>query len=732
MSSHNSKDEYSVEDQFGGIENDFVHGYDLSSVDSGVDVTNEFPTGARLDETIKNKVTAENFITTIDIAKIIKGVRKHTLIMALIVASGIGLAVLSYYKLQGTSCSTTMRLLYKAKENKVASLGALSSFALEPYSRSTVVSMIQYASVLTEVTNRLNMSIDVEQMEESLKIINNDDSEIIRLEYFTELPPEQAVWILNTIADCAIEYNVNLYRSQVVKVYEQFAAQASTAYDRLNMRKREIEDFQKEMRILEPSAEHQAYLGRVSGIYDRLSQVRLRLSELTIQISNYKEQMNDMPDEIVSSSYENSPFKRKMSNLTMALMDARTKFSVGNPKVKMLEKQLEEVRKAMNDESTSTKREQIFQPNPLKAEMEGELIRLYIQKAAAEDSVQKLEKEAEDVRNEFNDMPKRDLKYATLIQKKISDEQIYERLKASAEHSKIATTTDLADFEVLEYAKDAISYGSGAAKAVPIVLVILSIGGALFMSLLLEFGDSYLRTRKEIESAYNIPCISSIINYKSMIAGDTYYRMIHYLRELSNQIPLLEGGGAKQVVGFFSTAEGEGKSTISSNLAQYFASVKKKTVYIDFDYRANPWLNNAEYSGEVGLIAYLKTDIDICDIIFKHEGVDFLKSESFEVDMPELIRSQNMARLWGYLKNEYEAIVIDVPQVFHDAAAIEIARLIDVPIFVIASPKTKKSAADSVVDLLERNGIRLSATILNMVAPMFIPDNTNTGDSEAS
>lgn len=719
-------EEYSVADQFRDSCSSLSNGEDSSPADEeptsrrGTKVADTlYKSPNKEGSSVKIPFSPDKILDSIDILKVMRGLLKHKRTMAFFVAGFTLLAVLSYLQLRGKSFSATVRLLYRSEENKTGGWGSSSSLNLESFSKSTVVGMLQYPSVLESVTNRLGVTHDLGALKASLLIVQPSESDVVRLEYYNATSSTNAIEMVNTIADCAVEYNAELYRGQIVDMYDSLKNRMNSVGEILNERERAVEEFQNANRMLNPGVEHEAYLDMVSKTALQLSQAKISSEELGIRIVNYEKQLEQLPDEVISRSYENSPLKRRISNLSMTLMAARTKYQPDNPKVKRLEKQMSELRKALNNNSQESEREQIFEPNPVKKEMEGELVRLKIQKRATSNSVVKLEENLEKIKSRFNDMPRKDLEYASLVQQKNMAEEIYTKLKATVEHAEIAMTDELADFEIIEYAREAAVYGSPASKIVPAFLTLFGLMGGLATALIMELCDPYLRTRKEMEQSYDLPCLTAIPYFEELGVENSAELLVNYVREISNRIRLVENMGNQHSIGFFSTDREEGKSTLSFQLARYFVGLGMKVVYLDFDYHKNPILERVDFSADFGLIAYLKMNTEIKNLMCNYEGLDFFKAEIHDENLPELIKSTNMARLWDYLQREYEIVIVDSPPVKEDGVAVEIAKLIEVPVSMVASSKVKKSAFDRSIALLEMNGISPKATLINMVDSVY-------------
>lgn len=139
-------------------------------------------------------------------------------------------------------------------------------------------------------------------------------------------------------------------------------------------------------------------------------------------------------------------------------------------------------------------------------------------------------------------------------------------------------------------------------------------------------------------------------------------------------IPKKDNGKGK-VFCVTSPIAGEGKTTISVNIALTCARTGAKTVLVDCDLRKPTVLRYFPECDKHGLAAYLsgqETNLD--NVIFHSEsGVDVLVTRQTPPNPLALLNSEVFDRLIDKLASEYEYVIIDTPPlgVVSDASIIE-------------------------------------------------------------
>lgn len=118
---------------------------------------------------------------------------------------------------------------------------------------------------------------------------------------------------------------------------------------------------------------------------------------------------------------------------------------------------------------------------------------------------------------------------------------------------------------------------------------------------------------------------------------------------------------------------GEGKSTVSANLAMAWAIADKKTIIIDADLRRPSQHNIYKKTRAMGLADCLvNNDLEINDRYIQKTHLDnlhFMSAGSPVLNPNELLGSDRMKTLIDNLSQKYERLIIDSPPVFISDAA---------------------------------------------------------------
>lgn len=169
---------------------------------------------------------------------------------------------------------------------------------------------------------------------------------------------------------------------------------------------------------------------------------------------------------------------------------------------------------------------------------------------------------------------------------------------------------------------------------------------------------------------------------------------VESLRTLRTSLLLSRGGSAPQVILVTSSLPGEGKSTLSLNLAGVFAQQGGRVLLVDADLRTSTLQRRLGVSEKQGLSAALSNEGPL-PAPRKLEQIPNL-SVLFGGAVPpfpsELLGSKRMRELIAKWRNEYDFIFIDSPPVLPVTDAVVLSQIADATLLVVRHAVTEKQA----------------------------------------
>lgn len=176
----------------------------------------------------------------------------------------------------------------------------------------------------------------------------------------------------------------------------------------------------------------------------------------------------------------------------------------------------------------------------------------------------------------------------------------------------------------------------------------------------------------------------SLLSSKSSFSVQEAYKTLR-----TNVMFSLPGSGCK-CIGITSPNRGEGKSTISINLAISLAQLKKKVVLIDCDLRLPTIVSKLNLNTQDGLSNYLSGMIDMLPMVrYEKYGIDIVPSGIIPPDATALIDSKEMLEILKTLRNSYDYVILDFPPINIVSDAVLLSDVIDGYLIVVRDGVTE-------------------------------------------
>ncbi len=186
---------------------------------------------------------------------------------------------------------------------------------------------------------------------------------------------------------------------------------------------------------------------------------------------------------------------------------------------------------------------------------------------------------------------------------------------------------------------------------------------------------------------------------------------------LKDNLLFMCDNGKNKVIQVESSYSGEGKTTLTCNLAVSLSFNKKKVLVMDLDFR-KPRVNRLfNISNENGLVDFISEKISYEELIKKssYEGVDVITRGSGIYNPSFLLTSDRFISLMQKLRDEYDFILLDCPPVLQISDYIHVSKVCDGVLFVVKYGKTKRSQVKEAATLLKKDNINVIGTVMTFV-----------------
>jgi polysaccharide biosynthesis transport protein len=272
-------------------------------------------------------------------------------------------------------------------------------------------------------------------------------------------------------------------------------------------------------------------------------------------------------------------------------------------------------------------------------------------------------------------------------------------------------------------------------KPKPLLVFGFSIMGGLALGvgagLLRDLMDRVFRTRTQVQSLLQIPCISVVpfvkgsqLRHKEPVARglgertvardeSMFWRVVDspsaIFAESIRSIKLAahyKGKGSNRVIGFTSALPNEGKSTIAAAVAQLTAKVGGRVIIVDCDLRipslSRRWAPNASQ----GITDVISGARSLEETVWKDPVTNLFFLPAVQTApqfASEVLRSESIKGLIDRLRERFDFVIVDLPPLLPIVDARAAVHLVDCVILVIEWGRTGidvvRHALDTAPDL---------------------------------
>ena len=150
-----------------------------------------------------------------------------------------------------------------------------------------------------------------------------------------------------------------------------------------------------------------------------------------------------------------------------------------------------------------------------------------------------------------------------------------------------------------------------------------------------------------------------------MISDNSRFAIVESYKSARTNIMFSLSGDDDKVFAVTSYSKGEGKSTVSSNLAISFAKMEKRVLLLDCDLRRPNLHNIFKLENKTGLSNVIGKMGSFEETVHRDvlPNLDILTSGTIPPNPSELIGSNRFTQLVQRAKAEYDYIIIDTPPI---------------------------------------------------------------------
>ncbi len=563
-----------------------------------------------------------------------------------------------------------------------------------------------------------------------LKIEPSRDSQIIHVS-FEARDPQLAADFANTLARTFIEQSVAGRRRAAQEIQEWLGPRIQELRGKLEASEAALDQYTRESGLVLAPGQDTLAADKLRTLQDELSKAQSDLISKQAQFDLAAKS----PGEITTDNPGIRDYEVKLTDLRRQLADLESILQPESYKVVRLKAQIAQLESAIRRESRRV--HQTVQNDYLAAQRRASgLAAIYSRQSAA-----------------VSQMTAKMTHYNTLKHEVDTNRQFYEAMLQKVNEAGLASAVRQSNIRLVAPAEPALH------PYKPNLPLNLSIG--LFAGLVLAVGsvmlteqtNSRLRGPGEASFYLNLPelgiipsaesfepALQKLIgaeNGKHPVERITWDKRFSKMSEafratVASLLSAEQNGDHPEVLVVTSPLAGEGKTTVSSNLAIALAEVRGRVLLIDGDMR-RPRLHKVfGLANSWGLSDILRernaTEDLPLDALVKKTGVPrlyLLPSGPCTDSIFSLLYSERMARLMQRFRQEFDYVIVDAPPCLEFADARILARHAEGVLLVLRANYGDKKTALAAANRFFLDGVPIIGTILNHWNPVAWGDAYN-------
>jgi capsular exopolysaccharide synthesis family protein len=321
--------------------------------------------------------------------------------------------------------------------------------------------------------------------------------------------------------------------------------------------------------------------------------------------------------------------------------------------------------------------------------------------------------------------------YEILSEEYESNRRMYESILARLREAAVDAGLDSADISVVDLATPPIEPSSTSPLTMAELGLLFGLFGGLALALLLERMDTRMRDSKQIQELLGVPAIAIVpqtiwkgkgpdpeASSGPEILWDARSPFAEAMRVFRTSIQLSSTSRGSRVIAVTSCQPGEGKSTLSMNLAATLAQGGKKVALVDTDMRRPSVYWRLGLSEKKGLSEFLTGLEPLDEVIQKHKTLSTLDVIPSGICPPlpaDLLASDQMKRFVEVLRERYEYVIFDSPPALSVTDPLIVASLADGLVLVIRQGYCTRAMLSRVSEIFRDVSVKVYGFVLNGV-----------------
>ncbi|MBE0576178.1 MAG: polysaccharide biosynthesis tyrosine autokinase [Desulfuromonadales bacterium] len=326
---------------------------------------------------------------------------------------------------------------------------------------------------------------------------------------------------------------------------------------------------------------------------------------------------------------------------------------------------------------------------------------------------------------QLENIPEAELELAKRTRVNTVNAELYTFLLQKQQEARIAQASTISDVQIVDPAitpKEPIKPNKKKNLALGLILgLMLGVG----LAFLLDYMDQTIKTSEDVKEKLGLNVFGIIpripfadedakLPRKRLVTTlHAHSPVVEAFRALRTNLNFLIAKEKHKVIMVTSSLPGEGKSTISGNLAVVLSQTGARVLLIGCDLRRPQLFDMFGVKNEPGLVNLLMDNDQDAIRHLSEPRLDFLPAGSIPPNPAEILDSNRMAVLLDKVRGHYDYVVLDAPPVLPVTDAQILAPRVDINLVVLEPCRVPEKAALQMIESLRAVDAKIAGVILN-------------------
>lgn len=483
---------------------------------------------------------------------------------------------------------------------------------------------------------------------------------------YTSKSPQLSAEIVNALENEFIENNFSTHYNSTQQVSKWLTGQMDDLRAVVQNSQNRMVDLQRKLGVMALDPEHSLITQEIGNLEKNVSDA----SEQRVLAEARYRILRSLPPDQIQESPPNTPssigsegmlasLRTQRAALEADLAHLQPVYGPNYPQVKQLRAQDEALNKSIAD-----------QEQRVIAEAKNSMALAQTAESKAQGM---LDGKVHDIYGQRDDL----VQYMLLSQEYDSNRRMYESIVARLREAAVDAGLDAGDINVVDLAAAPIRPSSMSTSRLGMIGLAMGSVFGLMLAFFLEKMDTRLRDAHEIQEILGLPSLAMIpqSHWKSKgtdlewVVGPELLRdprspFSESFRALRTSMRLSTTSRESKVIAVTSCQPGEGKSTVSVNMAAVLAQGGKKVALVDTDMRRPSVYKRLRLEGGKGLSEVLTGYFTLDEVTQTHETLttlDVIPSGTVPPLPADLLASDQMAEVMRQLRQRYDYVIFDTP-----------------------------------------------------------------------